>query len=76
MVALALVGCALVAYWAGARAQRYRQARADVRDNRVKLRKARAARPALRTTALIGWLALAAVLAIGAVISGALSTRR
>lgn len=73
MAIVALLGCALAAYWVGSRAQRYRQARADVRDARGKWRNARAARSALRRAAVTGWLALGgvAVLAGFVVLAGA-----
>lgn len=52
------VAVALFGYWGGTRAARYLQARVDVRDARVKLRKARKARSTLRLAALVGWLSL------------------
>lgn len=73
MILVALLAGAVAAYWAGIRAQRFSQARADVRDNRVKLRKARTARTAQLRSAALGWLALGvvAVLAVAMVLAGA-----
>lgn len=64
MVVVVLLGCALAAYWAGQRGQRYVQARADVRDTRIKLRKARDARTAQRKAAVAGWLAFGVIVVL------------
>lgn len=58
---LLLIGSACfaaVGYFAGRRQQAFRQARADVRDARGKLRKARSARTVAGKAALVGWLLL------------------
>jgi len=67
MALVALLGCVFAAYWAGIRAQRYRQARADWRDTKGKLGKARAARATRRTAALVGWLTFGGVAVLAGV---------
>lgn len=66
MAVVVLLGCVVVAYWAGRRAQRYRQARDDVRDAWGKLRKARTARRPLRLAAVNGWLMFGAAVGLAA----------
>lgn len=72
---MALLGSLLTACWTGIRAQRYTQARADVRDAHSKLTKARKARAPLRRAAVAGWLVLAAVAALAFIVLVNLSAR-
>lgn len=61
-----------LAYLAGRRYQAFSAARADVRDQRVKLRKARRAQVAAAGAALVGWsvLAVGLLLVAAAVVLG------
>lgn len=70
-----LVVAACLAYHAGRRHQAFTLARADVREQRIKLRKARRGRTVLARSAVAGWLLLAWCAAVAAGLVAVLAAR-
>ena len=70
--AVLIIAGACLVFSVGTRQQAFRQARADVRDNRVKLRKARHARWIMARMWITGWT----LLVVGALLVAAVMVTR